>query len=244
MWYSEKKVRRNCYNLSIYYYFRLLAEGNLELSREFLSLGVIEHLLFALGNHEHTDAQVQASLALEVQNMSTYTDGHILYTNTVNIHVKVCCLVCSALCPIISCRRGTCSECDGTCTVHRLHGKVSYQFKFSQSNQTELYIVLTCSTLVSTDQPQNTVHESGRKTGRNPTKQHGLRVMTCQWQPSDVVALLLACSTVLCNFLVKPAYRTWRCIELMQRIGQAFAHWSEGGGRGSKAMWWKYFCRR
>ncbi|XP_016897279.1 armadillo-like helical domain containing protein 1 [Cynoglossus semilaevis] len=44
---------------------RLLAEGNLELSREFLSLGVIEHLLFALGNHEHTDAQVQASLALE-----------------------------------------------------------------------------------------------------------------------------------------------------------------------------------
>lgn len=127
--------------MSIYYYFRLLAEGNLELSREFLSLGVIEHLLFALGNHEHTDAQVQASLALEVQNMSTYTDGHILYTNTVNIHVKVCCLVCSALCPIISCRRGTCSECDGTCTVHRLHGKVSYQFKFLQSDQTELYIV-------------------------------------------------------------------------------------------------------
>lgn len=74
--------------MSIYYYFRLLAEGNLELSHEFLSLGVIEHLLFALGNHEHTDAQVQASLALEVQNMSTYTDGHILYTNTVHIHLK------------------------------------------------------------------------------------------------------------------------------------------------------------
>ncbi|KAG7495111.1 armadillo-like helical domain containing 1 [Solea senegalensis] len=44
---------------------RLLAEGNQEISRDLLSLGVIQCLLSALGNREHTDAQVQASLALE-----------------------------------------------------------------------------------------------------------------------------------------------------------------------------------
>ncbi|XP_036969638.1 armadillo-like helical domain containing protein 1 isoform X1 [Acanthopagrus latus] len=44
---------------------RLLAEDSGEVSRELLSLGVIQHLLHALGNREHTDAQIQASLALE-----------------------------------------------------------------------------------------------------------------------------------------------------------------------------------
>ncbi|XP_071764649.2 adenine DNA glycosylase [Centroberyx gerrardi] len=44
---------------------RLLAEASQELSEELLSLGVIHHLLYALGNREHTEAQVQASLALE-----------------------------------------------------------------------------------------------------------------------------------------------------------------------------------
>ncbi|XP_039984967.1 armadillo-like helical domain containing protein 1 [Xiphias gladius] len=44
---------------------RSLAEEDQELSRELLSLGVIQHLLYAMGNREHTDAQKQASLALE-----------------------------------------------------------------------------------------------------------------------------------------------------------------------------------
>ncbi|XP_022615323.1 uncharacterized protein C1orf228 homolog [Seriola dumerili] len=44
---------------------RLLAEEDQELSREFLSLGVIQYLLYAMGNREHTDTQIQASLALE-----------------------------------------------------------------------------------------------------------------------------------------------------------------------------------
>lgn len=44
---------------------RLLVEEDQELSNEFLSLGVIQHLLHAMGNREHTDAQIQASLALE-----------------------------------------------------------------------------------------------------------------------------------------------------------------------------------
>ncbi|KAM4549075.1 armadillo-like helical domain containing protein 1 isoform 2-T3 [Odontesthes bonariensis] len=44
---------------------RLLAEEDQELCRELLSLGVIQHLLYAMGNREHTDAQIQASLALE-----------------------------------------------------------------------------------------------------------------------------------------------------------------------------------
>ncbi|KAK5870136.1 hypothetical protein PBY51_024796 [Eleginops maclovinus] len=44
---------------------RLLAEDSEEVSRELLSLGVIQHLLYAMGNREHTDAQIQASLALK-----------------------------------------------------------------------------------------------------------------------------------------------------------------------------------
>ncbi|XP_026201222.1 armadillo-like helical domain containing protein 1 [Anabas testudineus] len=44
---------------------RLLADDDQELSRELLSLGVIQNLLYAMGNREHIDAQVQASLALE-----------------------------------------------------------------------------------------------------------------------------------------------------------------------------------
>ncbi|XP_035509688.1 armadillo-like helical domain containing protein 1 [Morone saxatilis] len=44
---------------------RLLAEDSREVSRELLSLGVVQHLLCAMGNREHTDAQIQASLALE-----------------------------------------------------------------------------------------------------------------------------------------------------------------------------------
>ncbi|XP_034079337.1 armadillo-like helical domain containing protein 1 isoform X1 [Gymnodraco acuticeps] len=44
---------------------RLLAEDSQEVSRELLSLGVIQRLLYAMGNREHTDAQIQASLALK-----------------------------------------------------------------------------------------------------------------------------------------------------------------------------------
>ncbi|XP_050933193.1 LOW QUALITY PROTEIN: armadillo-like helical domain containing protein 1 [Lates calcarifer] len=44
---------------------RLLAEEDHEVSCELLSLGVIQYLLYAVGNREHTDAQIQASLALE-----------------------------------------------------------------------------------------------------------------------------------------------------------------------------------
>ncbi|XP_030583483.1 armadillo-like helical domain containing protein 1 isoform X2 [Archocentrus centrarchus] len=44
---------------------RLLAEEDQELSHELLSLGVVQHLLHAMGNREHADAQIQASLALE-----------------------------------------------------------------------------------------------------------------------------------------------------------------------------------
>ncbi|XP_028260131.1 armadillo-like helical domain containing protein 1 [Parambassis ranga] len=44
---------------------RLLAEEDQQLSRELLSLGVIQNLLCAMGNREHTDSQIQASLALE-----------------------------------------------------------------------------------------------------------------------------------------------------------------------------------
>ncbi|XP_040926531.1 armadillo-like helical domain containing protein 1 isoform X2 [Betta splendens] len=45
---------------------RLLAEDDQELSREILSLGVTQHLLFCMGNREHIDAQIQASLTLEL----------------------------------------------------------------------------------------------------------------------------------------------------------------------------------
>ncbi|XP_056269918.1 armadillo-like helical domain containing protein 1 [Pseudoliparis swirei] len=44
---------------------RLLAEDSQEVSHELLSLGVIQHLLFAMGSREHADAQIQASMALE-----------------------------------------------------------------------------------------------------------------------------------------------------------------------------------
>nr|XP_040041055.1 armadillo-like helical domain containing protein 1 isoform X4 [Gasterosteus aculeatus aculeatus] len=44
---------------------RLLAKDSEELSRELLSLGVIQHLLYTMGNRDHADAQIQASLALE-----------------------------------------------------------------------------------------------------------------------------------------------------------------------------------
>ncbi|XP_026161008.1 armadillo-like helical domain containing protein 1 [Mastacembelus armatus] len=43
---------------------RLLAEQDQELSHELLSLEVIQRLLYAMGNREHIDAQIQASLAL------------------------------------------------------------------------------------------------------------------------------------------------------------------------------------
>ncbi|XP_034002546.1 LOW QUALITY PROTEIN: armadillo-like helical domain containing protein 1 [Trematomus bernacchii] len=41
------------------------SEDSQEVSRELLSLGVIQRLLYAMGNREHTDAQIQASLALK-----------------------------------------------------------------------------------------------------------------------------------------------------------------------------------
>nr|XP_020462651.1 uncharacterized protein C1orf228 homolog isoform X1 [Monopterus albus]XP_020462652.1 uncharacterized protein C1orf228 homolog isoform X1 [Monopterus albus] len=43
---------------------RMLAEEDHELSQELLSLGVIQNLLYAMGNREHIEAQIQASLAL------------------------------------------------------------------------------------------------------------------------------------------------------------------------------------
>lgn len=43
-----------------------LAKGNQDISQELLSLGVIQHLLYVMGNREYADAQVQASLALQV----------------------------------------------------------------------------------------------------------------------------------------------------------------------------------
>lgn len=46
--------------------YSLLANDNQEMSLELLSLGVIQHLLYAMGNRKHIDAQVQASLALQV----------------------------------------------------------------------------------------------------------------------------------------------------------------------------------
>ncbi|RXN34560.1 adenine DNA glycosylase-like protein [Labeo rohita] len=44
---------------------RILAQRSEEISKELLSLRVIHHLLYAMGNQEHADAQRQASLALE-----------------------------------------------------------------------------------------------------------------------------------------------------------------------------------
>lgn len=51
----------------------LLAEDSQVVSGELFSLGVIQHLLYAMGNREHTDAQIQASLALEVHIYTYYT---------------------------------------------------------------------------------------------------------------------------------------------------------------------------
>ncbi|KAF3691017.1 putative protein C1orf228 -like protein [Channa argus] len=44
---------------------RLLAAQDQQLSHELLSLGVIQPLLHAMGNREHIDAQIQASLTME-----------------------------------------------------------------------------------------------------------------------------------------------------------------------------------
>ncbi|KAI4872322.1 hypothetical protein NFI96_027750 [Prochilodus magdalenae] len=44
---------------------RMLAQGSQETSAELIHLGVVHHLLYAMGNQEHADAQRQASLALE-----------------------------------------------------------------------------------------------------------------------------------------------------------------------------------
>ncbi|XP_062854791.1 uncharacterized protein LOC134317972 [Trichomycterus rosablanca] len=44
---------------------RMLAEGKRETSEELVQRGVVHHLLYAMGNQEHAEAQIQASLALE-----------------------------------------------------------------------------------------------------------------------------------------------------------------------------------
>ncbi|XP_061093261.1 armadillo-like helical domain containing protein 1 isoform X2 [Conger conger] len=44
---------------------RILSQESQELSQDLLSLGVVQHLLYAMGNKEHTDTQRQASMALE-----------------------------------------------------------------------------------------------------------------------------------------------------------------------------------
>ncbi|KAK1801423.1 hypothetical protein P4O66_022690, partial [Electrophorus voltai] len=48
-----------------YQVFRMLAEEKQDISEELIHLGVIHHLLCAMGNLEHADTQRQASLALE-----------------------------------------------------------------------------------------------------------------------------------------------------------------------------------
>lgn len=64
--------------------YRLLAEDDQELSYELLSLGVVQNLLYTMGNREHIDAQIQASLALEVH-MCFYTCKHTdTHTHTQN----------------------------------------------------------------------------------------------------------------------------------------------------------------
>uniref|UniRef100_A0A3Q3R3Y1 Armadillo like helical domain containing 1 n=1 Tax=Monopterus albus TaxID=43700 RepID=A0A3Q3R3Y1_MONAL len=54
---------------------RMLAEEDHELSQELLSLGVIQNLLYAMGNREHIEAQIQASLALAVH-ICTHIQKH------------------------------------------------------------------------------------------------------------------------------------------------------------------------
>ncbi|KAJ8375362.1 hypothetical protein SKAU_G00059420 [Synaphobranchus kaupii] len=44
---------------------RMLSKESHELSQDLLSFGVAHHLLYAMGNKEHTDTQRQASMALE-----------------------------------------------------------------------------------------------------------------------------------------------------------------------------------
>ncbi|KAG9332142.1 hypothetical protein JZ751_015765, partial [Albula glossodonta] len=44
---------------------RMLSQESRDVSQDLLSLRVVHHLLYAMGNKEHTDAQRQASLALE-----------------------------------------------------------------------------------------------------------------------------------------------------------------------------------
>lgn len=48
-------------------HWSLLAKDSRAISCEFLSLGAIRHLLYAMDNREHTDSQIQGSLAMEVQ---------------------------------------------------------------------------------------------------------------------------------------------------------------------------------
>uniref|UniRef100_A0A8C1BXL9 Armadillo like helical domain containing 1 n=1 Tax=Cyprinus carpio carpio TaxID=630221 RepID=A0A8C1BXL9_CYPCA len=71
---------------------RTLAQRSEEISKELLSLSVIHHLLYAMGNQEHADAQRQASLALEVQLKlpSTHTHSLILtYHNADDLHLSM-----------------------------------------------------------------------------------------------------------------------------------------------------------
>ncbi|KAM8874506.1 armadillo-like helical domain containing protein 1 isoform 2-T2 [Spinachia spinachia] len=56
---------------------RLLAKNSDELSRELLSLGVIRHLLCTMGNRDHADSQIQASLALEFVRSYPVIEEHV-----------------------------------------------------------------------------------------------------------------------------------------------------------------------
>ncbi|XP_038857010.1 armadillo-like helical domain containing protein 1 [Salvelinus namaycush] len=65
---------------------RLLAQGSQELSQELLPLRVVHHLMYAMGNQEHADAQRQASLALE-HFVRTYpvVEEHVRRTMGINL---------------------------------------------------------------------------------------------------------------------------------------------------------------
>ncbi|KAJ8403225.1 hypothetical protein AAFF_G00354420 [Aldrovandia affinis] len=57
---------------------RTLSQESQELSRDLLSLRVVHHLLYAMGNKEHTDTQRQASMALEhFVHMNLVVEEHV-----------------------------------------------------------------------------------------------------------------------------------------------------------------------
>lgn len=60
--------------------YRLLSEDSEEISSELLSLDVVPHLLYAMGNTEHSESQIQASLALEVHCLCKVDLTYVLHS--------------------------------------------------------------------------------------------------------------------------------------------------------------------